>query len=646
MGWVAGRTMPSFRLSVRVWLILLALFPAVPITGFAVFSLYRFGDTSLQQATNRLERRSEAAAIAVGQRLDAVLAVLTVLASSEPARHGEIQELYDHARRILPANPVIMVFSLVSQEGRQLFNTLRPFGEALPPPNLPEAARAVFETGQPYFGGPFLGTLSQRMLIALAVPVTADGQVRYCLRANMTTGIFLTVMAEQNLLEGWTWTLLSGNGDTVFADSRTPEETGKLRAEPAVAAALAGGRVGLLDARAADGSLQRIALARVPSWNLAVAVAVPVAELEADPHALLFGMMAVGGALLMLGCAVAYWLSRHLARQVSEVSSASAAFSHDQSLVLPATSIRELNELGNVLGVVKEREERVSAELSHRILSEQQLAEALAKLEATSRDLARSNAELEHFAYVASHDLRQPLRMVSSYLGLIEKRLKSRLEPDERGFLEFALDGARRMDKMIVGLLDYSRLGRSQAAKEWVGLDPVMAQVIETFETTIAETGAEVTVAPGLPQVWGAPSELGRLFQNLVGNALKFRVEGRPPRVAIAAREQSGEWVIEVRDNGIGIDSHAFGRLFNIFQRLVPADQYEGSGIGLASCRKIAENHGGRIWVESEPNQGSAFFVAFPKRRDEASCPVADPSGRSEAVVEDGAGDHALRARS
>ncbi len=228
------------------------------------------------------------------------------------------------------------------------------------------------------------------------------------------------------------------------------------------------------------------------------------------------------------------------------------------------------------------------------------------------RELKRSNAELEHFAYVASHDLRQPLRMVSSYITLLQRRLGDGLDQDCRDFIGFAVDGAKRMDRMITDLLDYSRIGRSGAALEEISLGEVMGLSLGNLGTQIQECGATIKIAGELPVVRGNGVELERLFQNLISNALKFQLEGRPPIIEVSVDSSPDEWIISIRDNGIGIDEAGQSKLFQIFQRLGSQDQYPGTGIGLASCRKIAEHHGGRIWVESVPGEGSVFRVALP----------------------------------
>jgi PAS domain S-box-containing protein len=228
-------------------------------------------------------------------------------------------------------------------------------------------------------------------------------------------------------------------------------------------------------------------------------------------------------------------------------------------------------------------------------------------------ELRRSNEELEQFAYVASHDLRQPLRMINGYLGLLHKKLGAGLDKDSQDFFGFAIDGAKRLDSMIVDLLEYSRIGRLSQSLSPMELDSIVADAVHHLQMAIKDVGAEVSVDPGLPAVVGDRSELLRLFQNLVGNAIKYCDPNRPPKVRVFAADTGDEWVLSVQDNGIGIAPDDLQRVFGIFQRLVTRDNYEGTGIGLAVCRKIAEHHGGRIWVESEVDVGSTFKVAFPK---------------------------------
>jgi len=226
--------------------------------------------------------------------------------------------------------------------------------------------------------------------------------------------------------------------------------------------------------------------------------------------------------------------------------------------------------------------------------------------------LKRSNADLEQFAYAASHDLQEPLRMVSSYLQLLERRYGDDLPDEAREFMEYAVDGSRRMKALINGLLAYSRVGRKEGEFGPVDLDAVLDDVLDDLERKIEETGASIS-REDLPRVHGNADQLARVIQNLVENALLHGGDG-PPRISVAAlpEPEDAEAHVVVRDRGPGIPPEASERIFQLFQQLDPHGRgRQGSGMGLALSRKIVERHGGRIWVESEPGEGSAFHFTL-----------------------------------
>ena len=225
-------------------------------------------------------------------------------------------------------------------------------------------------------------------------------------------------------------------------------------------------------------------------------------------------------------------------------------------------------------------------------------------------ELERSNAELEQFAYVASHDLQEPLRMVTSYLQLLQRRYRNKLDADGEEFIAFAVDGANRMKTLIQDLLAYSRTGTRSLELLPTDVEMVLGEVLLNLKPAIEESAAAVTHDP-LPMVMADRVQLTQLLQNLIGNAIKFR-DGLPPRVHLGAGCQNGQWVFSVRDEGIGMDAQHLERIFVIFQRLHSREQYPGTGIGLAICKKIVERHGGRISVESEPGRGSTFYFILP----------------------------------
>jgi PAS domain S-box-containing protein len=227
--------------------------------------------------------------------------------------------------------------------------------------------------------------------------------------------------------------------------------------------------------------------------------------------------------------------------------------------------------------------------------------------------LERSNKDLEKFAYVASHDLQEPLRMVASYTQLIARRYKGKLDAEADEFIDYAVDGANRMQQLIQDLLAYSRLSRKGPNLEDCDSRAICESAIGNLRQAIAESGATVVIGP-LPRVMADTTQLTQLFQNLIGNAIKYRSE-RIPNVQISSASEDGHWVFSVSDNGIGIEAQYFGRIFEMFQRLHTRARYAGTGIGLAICRNIAEHHGGQIWVESQPGKGSTFFFTIPHTR-------------------------------
>jgi PAS domain S-box-containing protein len=234
------------------------------------------------------------------------------------------------------------------------------------------------------------------------------------------------------------------------------------------------------------------------------------------------------------------------------------------------------------------------------------------ELRRTLEELKFSNAELEQFAYVASHDLQEPLRMVSSYMQLLARRYQGKLDQDADEFIAFAVDGAKRMQNLINDLLTFSRVGTRGKALISTSAEDALEEAMSNLQIAIEESRASITHA-ALPQVKGDPTQLVQLFQNLLSNAIKFRGL-EPPRIHVGVRQEGDEWIVSVCDNGIGIDAKFADRIFVIFQRLHDRNSYPGTGIGLAICKRIIQRHGGRIWVESEPGQGATFYFTLPNK--------------------------------
>jgi light-regulated signal transduction histidine kinase (bacteriophytochrome) len=260
------------------------------------------------------------------------------------------------------------------------------------------------------------------------------------------------------------------------------------------------------------------------------------------------------------------------------------------------------DEEGNIVGTLSSGED----------ITERKKTEK--ELHTLTEELKRSNADLEQFAYSASHDLQEPLRSIEGFIRLLSKRYKGKLDVKADEFIEFTIEGVQRMQLLIKDLLEYSQIGTKNKNFSLVDISMPLALALANMQRSIEEKRAEVTYDT-LPRVLADSSQLSRLFQNLIGNAIKFH-GNRSPNIHISAELKGEEWIFSVSDNGIGIDPENFERIFTVFQRLHAREKYEGTGIGLAICKKIVERHGGRIWVVSEPGKGTTFHFTLPSQEN------------------------------
>lgn len=272
------------------------------------------------------------------------------------------------------------------------------------------------------------------------------------------------------------------------------------------------------------------------------------------------------------------------------------------------------DEIGQLAISFNKMVDDLEGRIRERNLAEESLRGQKQKLEEYAVKLEQSNNELEQFAYVASHDLREPLRTISSYVQLFEQRYKNKLDKDADEFIDFILTGTSRMNCLITDLLTYSRVSKQGFSIEKVDFKEVLDSVIAASAENIHKNGAFITINTPLPTIWAAKQAMIQVFQNLINNAIKFHGKW-PPQIHISAAEQNDEWLFSVQDNGIGIDMKYADKIFIMFQRLNSRNQYDGTGIGLTICKKIIEQHGGKIWVESENDKGSTFFFTIKKQK-------------------------------
>jgi len=272
---------------------------------------------------------------------------------------------------------------------------------------------------------------------------------------------------------------------------------------------------------------------------------------------------------------------------------------------------RIITAIAEQLGLVIRRKRAEDALKTLNLTLEQRVSERSASAEQHAQELARSNADLEQFAYVASHDLQEPLRMIASYLELLEKRYKGKLDTKADQYISYAVDGAKRMQGMIRDLLHYSRATVSSDTFKPVDVQKALDLALNNLSQSIKETGAQIT-SRNLPEIYGEPTQIAQLLQNLIGNAIKFRRDDTP-KIQVSAELKCKAWVFAVQDNGIGLETQFKDRIFQIFQRLHEREKYPGSGIGLAIAKKIVEHHRGKIWVDSRAGEGSTFYFSIPE---------------------------------
>ncbi len=291
---------------------------------------------------------------------------------------------------------------------------------------------------------------------------------------------------------------------------------------------------------------------------------------------------------------------------------ASALYESGQAGVIRFRAVHKLGQILDIeahLSIIQRDGQTVGARGVMMDISQRQQHEKV--LARYTQMLRRSNEELQQFAYIASHDLQEPLRMVTSYLQLLERRYNDQLDDDAREFIAYAVDGAVRMKALINDLLAYSRVEKGEQTFESVDAEAAFKQTLANLSAAIEESGATITHDDPLPNVQADHAQLVQLFQNLIGNAIKFRSE-RPPEIHVGVQRADGCHHFSVRDNGIGIEADYLERIFVVFQRLHGTSEYSGTGIGLAICKKVVERHGGRIWVESTPQVGTTFHFTLP----------------------------------
>ncbi len=610
-------------------LMMLAFLPVVVLEVNTAAVLERRAAENAREEAMRLSRLCASNQQAL---IDSVRQLLTVLAQTEGVQRqykGECQALF---QKLLDENPMFAIVGALDMQG----NVICSAPEIREPTHL--ADRAFFQravaTKSFVIGDFVLGRISGKPTLHMALPVWNEAGV---MTAVVYVGLDLRAMSEFGtrvpLPAGGTMSMV-GPDDLLLLRYPDPEKwIGSHATRGLMSSAVPpNAREGFVDGEGVDKQERIFAINRIDApgiGSLYVSVGVSKKEAYAPFRKQIRDQLLMMAGIASLALAAAWRLGRsgivHPTRHLAGVARALSAGQLDVRSTLRGGEFGEIgtafNQMAEALArriaelnAVQEDLRRAQDELELRV--EERTEDARRAL----AELHRSNQELEQFAYMVSHDLQEPLRMVASYTQLLERRYRDQLDSTAHEFIGYAVEGAQRMQGFIQDILEYSRVGTHGRPFERLHVGRLVRQALENLRVAIEEKGAQV-VCGEMPELDADPVQLGQLFQNLIGNALKFS-GAAPVRIEIGAVWREGMWEFVVRDNGIGIAAADLERIFVIFQRLHTRQEYHGSGIGLAVCKRIVERHGGRIWVESQPGKGSSFYFTLPERQENRVSPI------------------------
>lgn len=590
----------------------------VPVLGLVLYSTFQQRQNALedtQQEALRVARivaRNQQQNVESSRQLLVTLSQIRNLTAREDSGHNLLARLHQ-------IHPIYANLGIIDLDGYVIASAVA-------------ATNRVYLGDRSYFqratntlkfsvGDYQIGRITGRPTLNMAYPVKdGRGELKYVLYAALDLNWISTLVGRNDLPEGSSLTIVDRNGVILV---RYPDPgrryTGVMATNvPAAKQMLMLNRDGTFRTRGMDHVSRLYGYAPLTkSEGLAdawVFVGIPTATVVRNANILLLENLAFLGMVALLALAVAWFGSDwFVLRQVRLLLDTTRRLTGGNLKARTGiqTTTGELNQLGHAF-------DEMATALEQRVLEREKAEQELSRLNAgleqrvgeRTAELERSNHDLEQFAYVVSHDLQEPLRSVSSFLQILQSRVGNRLEPENKEFLQYSVDGAKRMQQLIADLLNYARVGQKARSMERVDTEDLLALVRHNLDAAFKQSGAQLEHDP-LPPVKGDPGQLSQVFQNLVGNALKFKSD-RPLRVEIRTKQDGKHWQFEIRDNGIGIDPKDFERIFIIFQRLHTRDEYPGTGIGLSICKKIVEAHGGRIWVESKLDAGTSFFFTLP----------------------------------
>ncbi|MEL7638515.1 MAG: ATP-binding protein [Solidesulfovibrio sp.] len=593
----------------RATLVALVLLAVLPALGLALYHGLDQRAKARDEAKAAVANRARSLAAAQAEQLAGTHRLVESLAATTVVRVIDPQGCSLLFSQLLRQwGPGMANILAVSGSGERIAEAVENAGDAFPPGRTPLggvsfADRDWFRQAQREKAcriGPFSLTADGRPVAVVACPALGwDGEVKAVVAASLTLDALGRSFAATPGSPGETGGVVAASGGLLARFPEASPAEGPNIADTPLGRSVLRTAAGSLEATGLDGEAKLVGVARLnpqAADSPAVFVAMPLAEAYAPAQSLLFHQMAWLVVVGLVGLGAAWFCgSRLLVSPIVALVEAAEAIGRGEfaTRLTTPSRIRELARLGRAFnamaGGLMERE---------RVLAEKTAA------------LEHSNQDLEQFAYVASHDLQEPLRKITSFADLLAKRCAGSLDETGERYVAYMVDGARRMSQLINHLLAYSRLGTRGAAFAPMELAAALDAALDNLELPLAEAGATVTRGE-LPTLVADATQLTQLFQNIIGNAVKYRAD-RPPVIHVSARREDGGWTVAVADNGQGIAPRHFERIFRMFQRLDTAKERQGAGIGLAFCKRIVERHGGRIWVESEEGTGSTFRFTLP----------------------------------
>ncbi|MCI0746531.1 MAG: ATP-binding protein, partial [Verrucomicrobia subdivision 3 bacterium] len=606
--------------SLRFRLILVVLLAGIPAVGVVIYTAIDQRRQGQENARLEVVRLAKAAVATHHQSIESANQLLEILAQLDAVRRGDRARLQMLFTNYVELREIYANLGAVNPQGTVIASAY-PLMMDAEPRSAEFFRKAVARRGFA-IGEYFVRKDTKEAFLYVGYPVfDTAGELSLVLFSALDLSWLYRMHAEANLPRGSSFTVSDPRRITVL---RHPEanligEQLRVSWRPRPRPRL-GARTDIFRGR--DGVLRLYAMMDLtpneqPSAGLAMGI--PVAQAHAAANAAFRrNLLALGIAAVLAAAAAWFGSDFFVLRRVRRLLATTERLTRGELSARTgvAQGDGELHQLARAF-------DEMAESLQQRVL-ERERAEANLKLlnldleqRVADRTLAlqRSNEDLEQFAYVASHDLQEPLRMVTNYLQLLQNRYRAQLDPKAQDFIQIAVDGAVRMHQLIGDLLTYSRVSTGSKPPVPISATEVIKNALLNLKIAIEESGAKITWDE-LPVVKGDPVQLTQLFQNLIGNAIKFRGE-QPPQIHISARRVTKPaspptWEFSVRDNGIGIASKDFERIFLIFQRLHTREKYPGTGIGLALCKKIVERHDGKIWVESEPGHGTTFHFTLP----------------------------------